>query len=112
MRSHDHAIQLKAEIMVDHSRDQVVAQNEIGGAAGAMVGTNGIERAVQYYDAIRDYLDGAKVTEASLNGLPSSRSRPDLFGGGGRGARAALPRRGGPRQARSEPGRLRGGLPE
>ena len=69
----------------------VVAQNKIGGAARAMVVTNGIERAIQYYHAIRDYLaerksryqalvafsgehelGGAKVTEASLNGLPSS----------------------------------------
>jgi len=87
----DHAIQLKAEIMVDHFHDQVLAQNKIGGAARAMVVTNGIERAIQYYHAIRDYLaerksrcralvafsgehelGGAKVTEASLNGLPSS----------------------------------------
>ena len=87
----DHAIRLKAEIMVDHFHDQVLAQNKIGGAARAMVVTNGIERAVQYYHAIRDYLHerksryqalvafsgehelgGAKVTEASLNGLPSS----------------------------------------
>ena len=88
----DHAIRLKAEIMVDHFHDQVLAQNKIGGAARAMVVTNGIERAVQYYHAIRDYLQerksryqalvafsgehdlgGAKVTEASLNGLPSAR---------------------------------------
>ena len=88
----DHAISLKAEIMVDHFHDQVLAQNKIGGAARAMVVTNGIERAVQYYLAIRDYLQerksryqalvafsgehdlgGAKVTEASLNGLPSAR---------------------------------------
>ena len=87
----DHAIQLKAEIMVDHFHDQVLAQNKIGGAARAMVVTNGIERAIQYHHAIRDYLaerksryralvafsgehemGGAKVTEASLNGLPSS----------------------------------------
>ena len=87
----DHAIQLKAEIMVDHFHDQVLAQNKIGGAARAMVVTNGIERAIQYHSAIRDYLaerksryqtlvsfsgehelGGAKVTEASLNGLPSS----------------------------------------
>ena len=87
----DHAIQLKAEIMVDHFHDQVLAQNKIGGAARAMVVTNGIERAIQYYHAIRDYLaerksryqalvafsgehelGGVKVTEASLNGLPSS----------------------------------------
>ncbi len=56
-----------------------------------MVVTSGIERAIQYYHAIRDYLaerkspyqaivafsgeheyGGAKVTEASLNGFPSS----------------------------------------
>ena len=87
----DHAIRLKAEIMVDHFHDQVLAQNKIGGAARAMVVTNGIERAIQYHHAIRDYLaerksrcqalvafsgehelGGTKVTEASLNGLPSS----------------------------------------
>ena len=87
----DHAIGLKAEIMVDHFHDQVLAQNKVGGAARAMVVTNGIERAIQYHHAIRDYLaerksryqalvafsgehelGGAKVTEASLNGLPSS----------------------------------------
>ena len=88
----DHAIRLKAEIMVDHFHDQVLAQNKIGGAARAMVVTNGIARAVQYYHAIRDYLaerksryralvafsgehefGGGKVTEASLNGFPSGR---------------------------------------
>ena len=88
----DHAIGLKAEIMVDHFHDQVLAQNKIGGAARAMVVTNGIERAIQYYHAIRDYLQerksryralvafsgehefgGEKVSEASLNGFPSGR---------------------------------------
>ena len=88
----DHAIRLKAEIMVDHFHDQVLAQGKIGGAARAMVVTNGIERAIQYYHAISDYLaerksryqalvafsgeheyGGAKLSEASLNGLPSAR---------------------------------------
>ncbi|MDE0446981.1 MAG: type I restriction endonuclease subunit R [Spirochaetaceae bacterium] len=87
----DHAIRLKAEIMVDHFHDQVLAQGKIGGAARAMVVTNGIERAIQYYHAISDYLaerksrfqalvafsgeheyGGAKLSEASLNGLPSA----------------------------------------
>ena len=87
----DHAIELKAQIMVDHFHDQVLAQNRIGGAARAMVVTNGIERAIQYYHAIRDYLQqrksryraivafsgehefgGEKVTEASLNGFSST----------------------------------------
>ena len=78
--------------MVDHFHDQVLKQGKIGGAARAMVVTNGIERAIQYFHAIRDYLrerkssyealvafsgehdyGGARVSEASLNGLPSSR---------------------------------------
>ena len=88
----DHAIRLKAEIMVDHFHDQVLAQGRIGGQARAMVVTNGVERAIQYYHAIREYLrerksryqaivafsgehefGGGKVTEASLNGFPSGR---------------------------------------
>jgi len=90
VESHDHAIRLKAEIMVDHFHEQVLALNKIGGEARAMVVTSGIERAIQYYHAIRDYLaerksrhqaivafsgeheyGGAKVTEVSLNGFPS-----------------------------------------
>ena len=92
VESSDHAIGLKAQIMIDHFHDQVLAQNKIGGQARAMVVTNGIERAIQYYHAIRDYLQerksryraivafagehefgGEKVTEASLNGFPPPR---------------------------------------
>jgi type I restriction enzyme R subunit len=91
VESHDHAIRLKAEIMVDHFHQQVLAQNKIGGQARAMVVTNGIERAVQYFHTIRDYLaerksphraivafsgeheyGGTKMTEAAMNGFPSS----------------------------------------
>jgi type I restriction enzyme R subunit len=90
VESHDHAIRLKAEIMVDHFHEHVLALNKIGGQARAMVVTGGIERAIQYFHAIRDYLKerksphraivafsgeheygGAKVTEASLNAFPS-----------------------------------------
>ena len=92
VEGHDHAIRLKAEIMVDHFHDQVLAQNKIGGEARAMVVTGGIERAIQYFHAIHDYLQarksrykavvafsgepefgGVKVSEASLNGFPSGR---------------------------------------
>ena len=91
VESHDHAIRLKAEIMVDHFHEQVLALNKIGGEARAMVVTSGIERAIQYFRAISEYLverksrhraivafsgeheyGGAKVTEASLNGFSSS----------------------------------------
>ena len=90
VEGHDYAIRLKAEIMVDHFHEQVLSLNKIGGQARAMVVTSGIERAVQYYHAIRQYLQerksphraivafsgeheygGVKVSEASLNGFPS-----------------------------------------
>ena len=37
VESHDHAIRLKAEIMVDHFHEQVIGLNKIGGQARAMV---------------------------------------------------------------------------
>ena len=91
VESHDHAIRLKAEIMVDHFHEQVMAAGRIGGQARAMVITSGIERAIQYFHSFKTYLaerkspyqaivafsgeheyGGAKVSEASLNGFPSS----------------------------------------
>ena len=87
---HDHAIRLKAEIMVDHFHEQVLARNRIGGQARAMVVTSGIAVAIQYFHALTEYLrerkspyaaivafsgehefGGGKVTEANLNGFPS-----------------------------------------
>jgi type I restriction enzyme R subunit len=92
VESHDHAIRLKAEIMVDHFHEHVFGLKKIGGEARAMVVTSGIDRAIQYFHAIRDYLQerkspfkaivafsgepeygGQKVSEASLNGFPSAR---------------------------------------
>ena len=91
----DHAIALKAEIMVDHFHDQVLSQDKLGGHARAKVVTNGIERAIQYCHAIRSYLKDrkskyqtlvafsgeyeygdSKVSEVSLNGLPSTQIAP------------------------------------
>ena len=91
VESHDTAIRNKAEIMVDHFLDDVVPLREMKGEARAMVVTGAIERAVQYFHAVREYLrerrspylpivafsgdhdfgDGP-VSEASLNGFPSS----------------------------------------
>ena len=70
----DHAIRLKAEIMVDHFHDQVLAQGKIGGSARAMVVTNGIERAVQYYHAITDYLAERKSRYQALVAISGSTS--------------------------------------
>ncbi len=91
VESHDHAIQLKAEIMVDHFLEQVLALKRIGGEARAMVVCSGIARAIQYFHAIKAYLEerksphkaivafsgeheygGATVSESKLNGFPSN----------------------------------------
>src|SRR4029077_8429194 len=91
VESHDHAIRLKSEIMVDHFHEHVIAKGKIGGQARAMVVTSGIERAIQYFHAVKAYLaerkspyqaivafsgeheyGGAKASEFSLNGFPSS----------------------------------------
>ncbi|HOJ51235.1 MAG TPA: type I restriction endonuclease subunit R [Syntrophales bacterium] len=91
VEGHDYAIRLKAEIMVDHFHEQVIAKGKIGGQARAMVVTGSIERAIQYFHAFQAYLaerkrpyraivafsgehdyGGVNVTEASLNGFPSN----------------------------------------
>src|SRR5205814_731178 len=90
VESHDHAIRLKAEIMVDHFHEQVLAAGKISGQSRAMVVTSGIERAIQYFHAFKAYLverkspyqaivafsgehdyGGARVSEVSLNSFSS-----------------------------------------
>ena len=92
VESHEQAIRQKAEIMVDHFADRVIAHRKIGGDARAMVFTSGIERAIQYFHAFEAYLReqkspyrsivafsgehedaGKQVTEATLNGFPSNK---------------------------------------
>ena len=92
VESHEHAIRRKAEIMIDHFHDQVIARRKVGGRARAMVATGGIDRAIRYFHAFERYLKerkspwraivafsgeheygGGSVTEASLNGFPSGR---------------------------------------
>ncbi len=91
VEAHDYAIRHKAEIMVDHFHDYVIARRKIGGQARAMVACSGVARAIQYYHAISAYLlerkspyraivafsgehvdGGRQVTEATLNGFPSA----------------------------------------
>ena len=91
VESHGHAIRLKAGIMVDHFHEQVLAPGKIGRQARAMVVAGSVDRAIRYHHAIGACLaerkspyraivafsgerefGGAKVSEASLNGFPSS----------------------------------------
>jgi type I restriction enzyme R subunit len=94
VENHDQAIRLKAEIMVDHFHDHVLALNKIGGKARAMVVTSSIQRAIKYHFAIKDYLaerkspyrdivafsgepeyKGQRVSEAKLNWFPGREIR-------------------------------------
>ena len=91
VENNEHAIRLKAEIMVDHYHEQVDGLRKLGGQGRAMVVTGSIERAIRYFHAIRAYLSerkspyqaivafsgeheyaGEKVSEASLNGFSSN----------------------------------------
>ena len=56
VENHEHAIRLKSEIMVDHFIENVITPRKIGDQARAMVVTDGIQQAMSYYHAIRDYL--------------------------------------------------------
>ena len=97
VESHNYAIRQKAEIMIDHFHDEVIARHKIGGKARAMVVCSGIERAIQYYHAFCNYLTerkspykaivafsgeyeygGKNLTESNLNGFPSN-NIPDTF---------------------------------
>ncbi len=91
VESHDHAIRSKAEIMVDHFHEEVLARKKLGGQARAMIVTSGIARAIQYKQAFDAYLaerkspykaivaysgehevGGKLMDEAAMNGFPSS----------------------------------------
>ncbi|MFO0562450.1 MAG: type I restriction endonuclease subunit R [Polyangiales bacterium] len=56
VESHDKAVRSKAEVMVDHFLDEVVARKKIGGKARAMVVAPSIRRAIQYKAAFDRYL--------------------------------------------------------
>lgn len=85
------AVYKKAEVMVEHFHNEVISKGKVGGKARAMVVASSIERAVKYYDAFCSLLKdrkspfkaivafsgttdwhGKQVTEADINGFPSS----------------------------------------
>lgn len=90
VESDDFPISRKAEIIVDHFHEQVIAKGKIGSKARAMVVCSSIDRAISYYYAICNALEerhspykaiiafsgekeynGKKLDEAAINGFPS-----------------------------------------
>lgn len=91
VEGHEHAIAIKAGIMVEHFHSQVLAKRLVSGKARAMIVTGSILRAIEYFKAFEKALAeiksphkaivafsgehevaGVKVTESSLNGFPSN----------------------------------------
>lgn len=91
VEGHQYAVARKSEIMVDHFQESVFRPRKIDGRARAMVVVDGVDRAIEYHHAISSYIkangypyrsiiafsgdrqyQGQLVTEASLNGFPSS----------------------------------------
>lgn len=92
VESNSYAIKEKADIIVTHFHEQVIAKGKIGGQARAMVVTSSIERAIEYYYAITDCLNNMKsqykaiiafsgdkeykgnsLNESKINRFPSSK---------------------------------------
>ena len=93
VENHEYAIAQKAAIIVDHFNDSVFAPRKMGGQARAMVVVDGVDRAIRYYNAIRELVsqreltfkplvafsgarkvDDQEVSEALLNGFPENRT--------------------------------------
>ena len=91
VESNPTAISKKADIIVEHFHEQVVAQGKLGGKARAMVVTGSVKRAIEYYYMITDALEdrksqfkpiiafsgdkeygGKTLNESTVNGFPSN----------------------------------------
>ncbi len=87
-------INAKAEIMLDHFLEHLVAPRKLHGKAKAMVATQNIESAIRYYKALQKAIadradpikiliafsgekevDGVTYTEADMNGFPETDTR-------------------------------------
>ena len=92
VEGHEYAVRSKAEIMVDHFHESIFSPQLMGAKARAMVVTDGVDRAIDYYLAMSEYIqekglpfraiiafsgerdhDGTRVSEPSLNKFPSAK---------------------------------------
>lgn len=99
VESNEYTIAKKADMMVDHFHEQVIAKAKIGGQARAMVVTSSIPRCIEYYYAINKCLadrhspyktivafsgehkyqgQEPALTSAALNGFPDAKIPPTL----------------------------------
>ena len=92
VEGHENAIRSKSEIIVDHFNESIFTPQLQGARARAMVVTDGVNRAIDYYLTMGEYIEekglpfrtiiafsgerdhnGQQVSESSLNGFPSAK---------------------------------------
>ena len=92
VEGHENAIRSKSEIMVDHFNESIFIPQLLGARARAMVVTDSVNRAIDYYLAMSQYIqekglpfraiiafsgerthNEKSVSESSLNGFPSGK---------------------------------------
>ena len=97
VESQPETIEQKASIIVEHFHSQVIDKGKIGGQARAMVVTSSIIRAIEFYYKITELLEqrhspykavvafsgtkeygGKEVSEADVNGFPSSKIEANM----------------------------------
>ena len=101
VESHDHAIRLKAEIMVDHFHEQVLALGKIGGQARAMVVTQRHRAGHPVFPRLQD----VSRRSARARTRRSSRSRASTNTAARRSREVVAQRLSERRHRRQDPGR-------
>ena len=69
VENHDYAISTKAEIIVDHFHESVFLPQKMEGQARAMLVTDGVDRAINYYNAIKELLNQRQSPYKAPGGL-------------------------------------------
>ena len=77
--NHEYAISQKAGIIVDHFNESVFVPKRMGGQARAMVVVDGVDRAIRYYNAIRERIAEEGLTFRALVAFSGSRTVEGLY---------------------------------
>ena len=69
VENHEYAIDTKAEIILDHFQESLWLPNKMDGHARAMLVTDGVDRAISYYHAIRKLIAQRRLPLQGTGGI-------------------------------------------
>ena len=87
VEGHEYAVRAKAEIMVDHFNESVFSPQLLGGRARTMIVTDGVNRAIDYYLAISEYIREKELPFQAIVAFSGERDH------GGRKSQRGVPER-------------------